>query len=48
MGAFGTILLLHETQCKMGQTGAANAKVRAAKSRWNFSQRTHPIQTIGT
>ena len=32
---------------QMGQTGAINAKVRATKSRQNFSLRTHPIHTIG-
>jgi len=30
--AFGTILLQHETCCKTSQTGAINAKVRAAMS----------------
>jgi hypothetical protein len=30
--AFGTVLLLHETCCKMRQTGAINAKVRAMMS----------------
>ena len=30
--AFGTVLLLHETCCKTCQTGAINAKVRAAMS----------------
>ena len=30
----------YETRCKMGRT---SAKVRATKSRRNFSQRTHPI-----
>jgi len=29
LGAFGTVLLLHETCCKMRQTSAINAKVRA-------------------
>ena len=32
---------------QMGQSGAINAKVRATKSRLNFSLRTHPIHTIG-
>jgi hypothetical protein len=32
LGAFGTISLLHETYCKMRQTGANNAKVRATMS----------------
>ena len=36
--AFGTVLLPHETRCKIGRT---SAKVRATKSRWNFSQQTH-------
>jgi len=31
------------TRCKMGRT---SAKVRATKSRLNFSQRTHPIHPI--
>ena len=30
----------------MGQTGAINAKDRAANSRQIFSQRTHPIHTM--
>jgi len=38
LGAFGTISLLHETCCKMRQTGAINAKVRATKSCQIFSQ----------
>ena len=29
LGAFGTVLLLHETYCKMRQTGTINAKVHA-------------------
>ena len=32
VGAFGTILLLHETCCKTHQTGTINAKVRAKMS----------------
>ena len=32
LGAFWTILLLHETWCKTHQTGAINAKVRATMS----------------
>src|SRR4026208_1813170 len=44
LGAFGTIWLPYETRCKMGRT---SAKVRATKSRRNFSQRTHPILPIG-
>jgi len=46
LGAFGTVLLLHETCCKTSQTGAINAKVRATMSCLNFSQRTLPINTI--
>jgi hypothetical protein len=30
----------------MGWTGAINTQVRATKSCWNFSQRTHPIYLI--
>jgi hypothetical protein len=45
--AFGTVSLLHETWCKMHQTGAINAKVCATMSCRNFSQRTLPIHTIG-
>ena len=44
LGAFGTVWLPYETRCKTGRT---SAKVRAAKSRRNFSQRTHPIHPIG-
>ena len=44
LGAFGTVWLTYETQCKTGRT---RAKVRATKSRRNFSQRTHPIHRIG-
>src|SRR6185312_16327250 len=29
------------------QNGSTSATVRATKSRWNFSQRTHPIHPIG-
>ena len=43
-GAFGTVWLPYETRCKTVQT---SAKVRATKSRQNFSQRTHPIHPIG-
>ena len=32
LGAFGTVLLLHETCCKTRQTGTSNAKVRATMS----------------
>ena len=44
LGAFGTIWLSYETRCKTGRT---SANVRATKSRQNFSQRTHPIHSIG-
>ena len=47
LGAFGTVSLLHETRFKMGQPVAFNAKVRATKSRQNFSKLTLPIHTIG-
>ena len=43
LGAFGTVWLPYETQCKTGRT---SAKVRTTKSRRNFSQRTHPIHPI--
>jgi hypothetical protein len=44
---FRTVSLVHESRCKTGRTGAINAKVRKTKSRRNFSQRTHPIRSIG-
>ena len=44
LDAFGTIWLSYETRCKTGRT---SANVRATKSRQNFSQRTHPIHSIG-
>jgi len=44
LGAFGTVWMPYETRCKTGQT---SPKVRASKSRQNFSQRTHPIHPIG-
>src|SRR6185312_14026968 len=44
LGAFGTVWLPFETRCKIGRT---SAKVRATKSRRNFSQRTHLIHPIG-
>ena len=44
LGAFVTVWLPYGTRYKMGRT---SAKVRATKSRWNFSQRTHPIHPIG-
>ena len=42
--AFGTVRLRYKTQC---QTGQIDAKVRATKSRWNFSRRMQPIHPIG-
>jgi len=42
--AFGTVWLPYETRCKTDRT---SAKVCAPMSRWNFSQRTHPIHHIG-
>src|SRR6185437_14281284 len=44
LGAFGTVWLPYETRCKTSRT---SAKVRATKSRRNFSHRMHPIQPIG-
>ena len=44
LGAFGTVWLPYETRCITGQT---SAKVRAVRSRQNFSQQTHPIHPIG-
>jgi len=41
LGAFGTLWLPYNTQCKTGQTVA---KVRATKYRWNFSNE-HPRST---
>ena len=38
--AFGTVWLPYEARCKTCRT---SAKVRATKSRRNYSQRTHPI-----
>ena len=43
LGAFGIVWLPYESRWKMGRT---SAKVRATKSRWNFSQRSLPIQPI--
>ena len=43
-GAFGIVWLPYETGCTTGRT---SAKVRATKSRRNFSQRSHPIHPIG-
>ena len=42
--AIGTVWLRYETRCKTSRT---SAKVRATKSRRNFSQRTHPVHPIG-
>ena len=44
LGVFRTVCLRYEPWCKTGRT---SAKVRATKSRRNFSQRTHPIHPIG-
>ena len=44
-GAFMATWLPYETRCKTSRT---SAKVRATKSRWNFSQRTHPNHPIRT
>ena len=44
LGASRTIWLCYETRCKIVPS---SAKVRATKSRLNFSQRTHPIHPIG-
>ena len=44
LGAFGTVWLRNNTQCKTGQTGG---KVRDMKSRQNFSQRTPPTHPSG-
>ena len=44
LGAFGTVWFLYGTRCKTGRT---SAKVRATKSRRNFSQQTHPMHPIG-
>src|SRR6185312_4101972 len=43
LGASATVWLPNETRCKTGRT---SAKVRATKSRRNFSQRTHPNHPI--
>ena len=44
LGSFGIVCLPYETRCKTGRT---SAKVRARKSRRIFSQRKHPIHSIG-
>jgi hypothetical protein len=46
-GVFQAISLLHESRCKTGRTRDIIAQVRYTKSRPNFSQRTHPIHSIG-
>jgi hypothetical protein len=43
LGAFGAVWLPYETRCKMGRT---SAKVRATKSRRNFSQRTYRVHAV--
>ena len=43
LGVFGTVWLPYETRWKTGRT---SAKVRATKSRRNFSQQKHPIHPI--
>ena len=45
--AFGIVSLLHEIWCETNWTCAINAKVRATKSRQNFSPLMHPINPIG-
>jgi hypothetical protein len=47
LGALGIILFPYETRFKTGRTGAINAKLRATKVCRNFSQRMHPIHSIG-
>ena len=42
-GALGAFWLPYQTRCTTGRT---STKVRATKSRRNFSQRTHPIHPI--
>ena len=44
LGAFGTVWLPYKTPYK---TGRSFAKVRATKSRRNFSQRMHLIHPVG-
>ena len=43
LGAFGTVWLHYKNRCKKGRT---SAKVRATKSRRNFSQRTYRVHPI--
>ena len=47
LAAFETILLRHDTICKTGRNLVIIAKVRATKSCLKFSQRVHPVHTIG-
>ena len=44
LGPFRTVWLPYKTRCKTCRT---SAKVRATKSRQNYSQQTHPIHPIG-
>ena len=44
LGALGIVRLPYETRCKSGRT---SEKVCATMSHWNFSQRKHPIHSIG-
>ena len=48
LGAFGTVMLVHKTRCKIGQPGAIKAKVCAIKSCQNFAKQTLPIHIIGS
>jgi hypothetical protein len=45
--SFHTVLLMHESRCKMDRTSAINAKVHLTKLRRKFSQWKHPIHSIG-
>ena len=45
LAAFGIVWLPYGIRCK---TGLTSAKVRAMKSRQNFSQGTHSIHPIGS
>ena len=42
-GCIRGVWSLYETRCKIGRTGA---KVHEMKSRWNFSQQTHPTTQL--
>jgi hypothetical protein len=44
LGSFWTVCLPYETRCKMGRT---SPKVRATRSRRNYSQQTHPFDRMG-